>query len=254
VFKPLAMLIRGKAVDRISGFSARLGTPWSVGAVLLLLTLSVPAFGDTVDPVGFCPPTATVPACTTGTGLSGETIAIGSTTFGMEKNGSGTGSSPWYLLVAIPNYIGAAPTITSTSFAAGPIVDAGKFLPTTTGSIYSFVTPSLVGDSSMNASNMFGSNEIAAFGGTPNYFEIFEYSFSPGIVSWTPYTFNVGGAGLAAGTFLAASGGSNPFSTPFTVTGLVNGPTVPAPEPGTLSLLGAGLIGLVFASRKLSRA
>jgi len=202
------------------------------------------------DPVGFCAPPATVPACTTGTGIGKETIAVGSTSIGMEKNGSGTSASPWYLLVAVPNYSGAAPTLSVAGFTEGSTVLSATFLSSTSGSIYDLFN--LVGDGSMNASNMFGANELAAFGSTPTSFDVFEYSFTGAFDSWTPYTITVGGSGLSAGTFLAASGGSNPFSTPYTVTGLVNGPTVPTPESGSLTFLGAGLLALALLAGRRS--
>ena len=202
---------------------------------------------DLPDPVGFCPPPATVPACTTA-GSLGETIAVGSTSIGMEKNGSGVSDSPWYLLVAVPNYAGAAPTLTIAGFTEGT-VNSATFLSTSKGSIYDLF--GLVGDGSMNAGNLFGSIETTTFGSTPTSFDVFEYSFTGAFDSWTPYVITVSGAGLSTGTFLAASGGSNPFSTPFTTTGLVGGPSVPAPEPSSFMLLGAGLLGLaVLASRR----
>jgi hypothetical protein len=195
--------------------------------------------------VGFCPPPGSVSACTTGTGIGGETIPVGSTTFIMEKNGSptDTSSNPWFLLVAIPDFIGTAPMITSTSFTQNGSAIGALFFSSSSGSIYDLF--GLTGDASMNASSLFGANEQAAFGGTPTFFEVFEYSFSGAFGDFIPYTFSVGGGGLSAGTFLAASGGSNPFSTPYTTAGLVNGPNVPTPEPGSVTFLGVGLLGLV---------
>ena len=178
-----------------------------------------PALADSTtdpDPVGFCAPPATVPACTTGTGIGGETISVGSTSIGMEKNGSGTSASPWFLLVAVPNYSGSAPTLSIAGFTEGT-VNSATYLPSASGSIYALF--GIVGDSSMRASNMFGANELAAFGSTPSFFDVFEYSFTGPFDSWTPYVITVGGSGLSAGTFLAASGGSQPFSTPYTTTG-----------------------------------
>jgi len=207
---------------------------------------------DLTDPIGFCPPPATVPACTTGTGIGGETIAVGSTSIGMEKNGNptDTSSSPWFLLVAVPNYIGAAPTLSIAGFTESATVNSALFLPSSSGSIYDLFGLS-ASNGSLNASNLFGSNEAAAFGATPLSFEVFEYSFTGAFTDWTPYTITVGGSGLLAGTFLAGYGGSQPFSTPYTTAGLVNGPTVPTPEPSSFMLLGAGLLGLaVFASRR----
>jgi hypothetical protein len=224
---------------------------WNLKKVLLpvlFVTLALafagtlPARADDVpDPVGFCAPPATVPACTTANGVGGETIAVGATSIGMEKNGSGLSDSPWYLLVAVPNYSGAPPTLSIAGFTEGSTVNSATFLSSSSGSIYDLF--SLVGDASMNASNLFGANEVAASGSTPTSFDVFEYSFTGAFDSWTPYTISVTGGGLSAGTYLAASGGSNPFSTPFTTTGLVGG-TVQAPEPSSFAMLGFGLLGL----------
>ena len=217
----------------------------------ITLMLSVRGFGETIefDPVGFCPPPATAAACTTSTGPGGEAILIGSTSFGMFKNGNGgTPSNPWYLLVAIPNYSGGAPTLTSLSFTLNSTTDKGQFLSTSGKTLYTFA--GLTGDSSMNVGNMFGSAYSAWYGSTPSYYEVFKYSFSPAIANNTPYLFNVGGSGLPVGTILAGAGGTNPFTTPWTVAGLV-GPPPSVPDGGmTLMLLGGALFGLGALRRK----
>lgn len=176
---------------------------------------------------------------------------MGSTSIGMEKNGSGISDSPWFLLVAVPNYSGAAPTISIAGFTLGTVSSA-TFLPSSSGSIYDLF--GIVGDGSMNTGNLFGSIETGLLGSTPTSFDVFEYSFTGAFDSWTPYVITVGGSGLSTGTFLAASGGSNPFSTPFTTTGLVNGPSVPTPEPSSVVMLGIGLLGLAALVSRRSLA
>ena len=245
----------------------------------LFLGVSAFAFAGTIplgdpDPTGFCPDPGSVATCTTATGLvqggSKETIGIPGGVFDMEKNGSGTSDTTWYMLVSIPEVTAgsvSAPTITSASFTqVGTTKDEGTYSPSSTD-LYDFVSPTLVGDNSMNATNMFGANEQSAYGGTPNFFEVFEYVFTGAFDSNVAYKFTVGGSGLPNGTFLAASGqqsnGGEKFSTPFTVTGLVNGPGCigctngnPVPEPSGigLSLLGFGLIGFTQWRKRRQQA
>ena len=212
-------------------------------ALAFCWTSTARADGGT-DPVGFCAPPATVSACTTGTGIGKETIPVGATLIGMEKNGNGTSDSPWFLLVAVPDYTGAAPTLSIAGFTEGT-VNSASFASGASGSIYDLF--SIVGDSSMNSSNLFGANEVAVLGSAPASFEVFEYSFTGAFDSNVPYVITVTG-GLNAGTFLAASGGSNPFSTPYTTAGLVGG--VNTPEPASLTMLGAGLLGLALLAKR----
>ena len=225
--------------------------------VFLLLALSAPAaFGQTIDPVGFCS-TATVPTlanaiCSTGTGIGGETIGVGTDGFYMFKNGSGgTATNPWWLLVAVPTMTaGSATQPIFSSFdiftltVNGVAVFSG-FSPSTSGSIYDFVGHG--GSASMNAANLFGANEQLAYGGTPSFFDIFVYELSPGIANNTAYLFTLDGSTpLIAGTFLAAAD-SGAFTTPYTVTGLVGG----IPEPTSIALLGTALffVGRILRKR-----
>jgi len=235
---------------------------------VLLFGFSISAFADTVipDPTGFCPVGGD---CFTATGLVGETIGINGTSFQMEKNGSGAASATtWDLLVAIPNDIGGpAPTITFAgnpfTLASGFPKDVGTYLPTQTKDLYAFAGLSNTNPNSMNAANMFGSNEQSAFGGTPTSFEVFDFQYSPAFVGgFHPY--DITASGLTNGTFLAADGGSPDFSTPFTVTGLVNGPGCTdcgqgnqVPEPSQIGFLagGAALLGLMqWRKRKQQQA
>jgi hypothetical protein len=228
---------------------------------VLVFGFSFSALGDTipVDPVGFCNVGGD---CFTGTGTGagqvGETIGISGTQFQMEKNGSTAASaSPWDLLLAIPNDVGGtAPTLTIAGFTLGTgfPVDVGTFKPTTASSIYAFAGLTDVTPKSMLASNMFGTNEQMVFGGTPTSFEIFDYRYTPAFVGhFTPYTITVSGAALPNGTFVAANGGSSPFSTPFTLTGLVGG-TVPEPSEFGFLAGAFGLLGLMHWRKRKQQA
>jgi hypothetical protein len=123
----------------------------------------------------------------------------------------------------------------------------------------------------MNAANMFcdgngipctKSNEITAFGGLPNDFEIYVYTMTAtglntnGLTEGTIYNFTVGNGSLPAGTFLAAVavGGNNnniQFSTPYTTTGLANGQNTTPDSGVTLMMLGGALVSLETLRRRL---
>jgi hypothetical protein len=236
--------------------------------VVATLGFSTLAFCQITDPVGFCPPSQIASTqCQTPNGPDNETIGVGTTVIGMEKVGNDTSSDPWQLILALPNYSGVAPTVTIAGFTQfGGTANPGEYMPTTSGDLYAFAgTPDNNG--SLNTTNLFGSDESAAFGSTPGFFDVFVYSFDPAFGSKTAYTLNFGSA-LPAGTFLAGDGGEGMgFATTFTTAGLVNGPGCdgtngctagpggsPVPEPTSILLFGTVAFLALTVFRKKSSA
>src|SRR5579871_2202272 len=152
--------------------------------LLSVLAASVSAFGQ-LDPQIQVGPYGV--NCKT-FNCSGDPTTIGATGFTLMSNGAQTADVPWYILIAVPgtgktDMAGgsdpAAPIVSGPSgFTVSHGVDAGDFLPSTSGDIYAFASAfdnGDQGDGSMNSSNLFGSAEQTAFGGTPSFFDIFVY-------------------------------------------------------------------------------
>lgn len=221
---------------------------------LLMLAFSVSAFGQVIDPnVGFCNPPATASACQGQT----ETNPITSgTSFGMWSFGGNDSTATWYLLVAVPQTSQmsiTAPTITGTGFTIS-FTSSAFFTPSSSSGIQDLFTQTTGnGNESMNATNLFGELEKAAFGSTPADFDVLLYTVTGAFSGSTAYSFTAS-PGLINGTFLAANGTDTKgaqMSTPFTTAGLVNGPTN-LPDGGmTLMLLGGALVGLEGLRRRM---
>lgn len=221
--------------------------------LLIAMMWCLSAYSQTDPNIGFCAAPASASACQG----QPDTNPISGTSFGMWSFGNNASTDFWNLLVAVPQTAVAsitAPTITETNcttcFSFSTSVAQLFYLPSNMGnSIYDLA--GLGGNSSMNASNMFGSLEQAAFGGKPADFDILLYTVTGSIPPGTALSFST--SGLPAGTFLAASAvdtqGAS-MSTPFTTTGLVVGGVVP--DGGmTLMLLGGALVGVETLRRKL---
>jgi hypothetical protein len=164
--------------------------------------------------------------------------------------GSNDSTSTWYLLVAVPQTSQmsiTAPTITGTGFSISSTSSA-FFTSSSSGGIQDlFSQTNGNGNESLNASNMFGSLEQAAFGSTPADFDVLLYTVTGAFSGSTAYSFTAS-PGLIAGTFLAANGTDTKgaaLATPFTTAGLV-------PDGGmTLMLLGGALVGLEALRRRV---
>jgi hypothetical protein len=212
------------------------------------------AFGQVPDPIGFCPLGSS--DCQSATGPAGETILVGTPgAFDMERSGAGTSATPWYLLIAIPNGTltqAQAPVLTSggspNSFT--PLPQTGTLVPGqfNAGNLFTFA--GLNGSASMSFGNLAGADGTL-FPPAPSFFEVFKFTFSPGITGKVFYPFGV--SSLTNGTFLAGTDSVNANeSTTFTTTGLID-TTPSAPDGGvTLMLLGSVLVGLETLRRRLT--
>lgn len=252
---------------------------------VLLLALTIGAFGQVLDPnVGvFDPGAACAPTC----GIHPNPIPL--TTFGVWNFGNaGEDANPWYIIFAVPNNTGGAPTLsdggnTPTFTGTGP-TDAGSWGSGSSQTLYEFAGPSTslsaseigAANNSMNTTNMFGAAEQAAFGSTPTAFEVYLYSMSPSLPHQTSLLFDTS---IVAGTFVAVLGASidkhgndHVYASPFTTAGLggsssttttttttttsssgpgvasASGPSVP--EPNGIVLLGSALLVLCAGLRK----
>jgi hypothetical protein len=198
---------------------------------------------------------------------SGEVEPISNTSLGILENGNGqpTLVDPALLLIlGVPNKTDAnftAPGITlsvGTGVVGGTNVFSGTWDTTTgyagnfqSGDVYDFISF----DPSGNNSNLFGKWQDADWavnGINATGFGIFVYSLTGTSITGGSTVDVTFATALDNGTFAVAYGQDDKeqsFTTPFTEAGL----THKVPEPGTLLLLGCGILGLGLFGRKKFR-
>lgn len=199
-------------------------------------------------------------------------------------SGSGSLNQPVFLILGVPNdttdffttdpisslnyyasYPSGTPTPGNSAFATkgtyglkGPVAD-GFFGDMTKGSIYSFLD--LNGPT--NNSNSFKNWAAADFGIdgiTAADFGIYVFALSGEDLAGKGLIDILFPGGLPLGTFVVAYGESGSckhlkiYDTPFTESGMTNGSTGAVPEPGSLLLLGSGLLLTAILLRRRATA
>lgn len=164
-----------------------------------------------------------------------------------------------YLVLGIPNSTSLTPDISSIDGA--PFASAATLAGTLDDlhpvpDVYGEVLHLKGLNSSNNFTNWAGA-ELAVNGIAADYFGIMIYSLTGTVLNQgKPVNDILFASSLPAGTFAIAYGkGSDgkEYCTPFTQSGLTN-PPKKVPEPGTLMLLGTGLVGIAFYGRRLKQS
>lgn len=244
-------------------------------ACCLGLLFAAQTRADIVDPATLHIGPGAGTACATGCGGDPNLLGSGSTVDIFQNSGGSTAlSQPVFLILGVPNN-SAAPTIGGSVTFYNPYSGypgnavAGSSAVATGGAsqwdmkagtagyfgnmgpgqeVYGFLN--IIGPNSNSFTNWAGV-DLAHNGITASNFGIYVFALSGDTLD-SKGLVNVSGLSVPRGTFAVGWGcatagtepcsASNTYSTPFTEAGLTDAP--PVPEPGSLMLLGSGLVAL----------
>lgn len=202
--------------------------------LLLIAIISLPAFADKCDSFGSFTCSKSTPDIVnvTGTGLTGQSVGIllGSNTFGINIHGNASVvGDDLVILAAFPNGMGG--TVNGVSFSSlGSFPEKGAI-----GAIQSTWS----GMGIVFSAPAYGYANLGTIGNG---------------------TISLNASGVGNGTIFYAvivnpTNGKILYITPNSEAGVLNVPTSTTPEPGSLSLIGTGLIGLAgVIRRKIAKA
>lgn len=219
--------------------------------------------------------------CAKGCGGEPNLIGTGSTVDIYQNSGGASNlSQPVFLILGVPNndgiptiggsttfynpYPAGSPVAGSSALATGGSSEwgmqtgtAGFFGDMSSGDVYSFLN--LPGNNSNSFTNWSGA-DWSIDGIHASDFGIYVFALDGANLGGNGLV-NVSGLSVPKGTFAVGWGcqtadgnpclGKNTFTTPFTEAGLTNDTTSATPEPGSLLLLGSGLLATSLLRRRL---